>query len=320
MPTVQTYWPIAAGEILLGEIVLKRRMHSLVTASREIGVGVGVIEQFLVEAGALPEQDDRPPSRRLFDAEAHADMLAEIPTLVGSIAMRQAMGATKHELEALEADGVLVPRTRVPKVKSPWRLSDGKALVAELEQRAVPVAAENGTWETLLLARKRTAASMSTLIEAIRAGRLPVGQRPDVVGFHGFVVPRKEVERLVPTRDVQGEGVEHHPPDLIPAAEFGRSVGLRDNGNFLALIEAGHVPARQVLNVKTGRLQYHLGAEDIASFHRRFVTLTTLSAETGHHRHTLKGLLAASKVGRFAPEGQDFGPVYLRAEVSQAVR
>lgn len=320
VPTVQTYWPIAAGEILLGEIVLKRRMHSLVTASREIGVGVGVIEQFLVEAGGLPEQDDRPPSRRLFDAQAHAEMLAEIPTLIGSIAMRQAMGATKHELEALEADGVLVPRTRVAKVKSPWRPSDGTALVAELEQRAVPVAAEDGTWETLLLARKRTAASMSTLIEAIRAGRLRVGQRPDVVGFHGFVVPRKEVECLVPTRDVEGEGVEHHPPDLIPAAGFGRSVGLRDNGNFLALIEAGHVPARQVLNVKTGRLQYHLGAEDIASFHRRFVTLTTLSAETGHHRNTLKGLLAASKVGRFAPEGQDFGPVYLRAEVSQAVR
>jgi hypothetical protein len=44
--------------------------------------------------------------------------------------MRQAMGATKHELEALEADGVLVPRTRVAKVKSPWRLSDGTAFVA----------------------------------------------------------------------------------------------------------------------------------------------------------------------------------------------
>ena len=314
------HWPIAAGETVLGEVVSERRLHSLVTASREIGVGVGVIEQFLVEAGALPEQDDRPPSRRLFDAKAHADLLAEIPALVGPIALREAMGATKHELEALEADGVLVPRTRAAKVKCPWRLSDGTALVAELEDRAVPVAAEDSTWETLLLARKRTAASMSTLIEAIRAGLLRVGQRAGVAGFHGIVVPRKLVERLVPTLELEGEGEEPNPSDLVPAAEFGRSVGLRDNGNFLALIEAGHVPARQVLNVKTGRLQYHLGAEDIASFHRRFVTLTTLSAATGHHRNTLKSLLAASRVGRFAPEGQDFGPVYLRADVSQAVR
>jgi hypothetical protein len=314
------HWPIAAGETVLGEVVPERHLHSLVTASREIGVGVGVIEQFLIEAGALPEQDDRPPSRRLFDPRAHADLLAEIPTLVGAIALRKAMGATKHELEALEADGVLVPRTRLAKIKSPWRLSNGPTLVAELENRAVPVAAEDGTWETLLLARKRTTVSLAIMMTAIREGYLPVGQRAGVAGFHGIVAPKKLVERLVPTLDVEGEGVEPNLLDLIPAAEFGRSIGLRDNGNFLALIEAGHVPARQVLNLKTGRLQYHLGTEDIAAFHRRFATLTTLSTETGHHRNTLRGLLAAARVSRFAPEGQDFGPVYLRAEASQAVR
>ena len=218
----------------------------------------------------------------------------------------------------METLGVLVPRTRVAKIKFPWRLSDGTNLVAELENRAVPVAAEDGTWETLLLARKRTTVSMSTLIAAIRDGRLPVGKRAGVAGFHGIVVPKKVVECLVPTLDLEGERVEPGPSDLIPAAEFGRSIGLRDNGNCLALIEAGHVPARQVLNLKTGRLQHHLGTEDIAAFHRRFATLTTLAADTGHPRNTLRGLLAAARVGRFAPEGQDVGPVYLKAEVSRA--
>jgi hypothetical protein len=181
------------------------------------------------------------------------------------------------------------------------------------------VTEDDDRWETLLLARKRTTVSLATLIEEIREGRLPMGQRAGVRGFHGFVVPRNEVERLVPTLDVAVEGREHSPSDLIPAAEFGRSVGLRDHGNFLALIEAGHVPARQVLNVKTGRPQYHLGAEEISVFHQHFVTVTTLSEENGYHRNTVRSLLAASQVRRFAPDGRDFGPVYLRREASKAV-
>jgi hypothetical protein len=48
------------------------------------------------------------------------------------------------------------------------------------------------------------------------------------------------------------------------------------------------------------------------------VTLTTLAAETGKHRNTLRGLLA--RLARFTPEGHDFGPVYLRSDVSKVLR
>jgi hypothetical protein len=71
----------------------------------------------------------------------------------------------------------------------------------------------------------------------------------------------------------------------------------------------------QVVNPDTGRLQHFLRPEDVAAFHRRFVTLTTLATETGRHRNTLRGQLAANGVARFAPDGQSFGPVYLREEV-----
>jgi hypothetical protein len=314
------HWPIGAGEMLLWEVVPERRLHSLVTASKEIGIGAGVIEQFLAEAGALPERDDRPMSRRLFDARMHADLLKEIPTLVGPITMRKAMGATRQELAALEADGVLAPRTRMKKVKSPWRISDGTSLVAELEGCAASVPADDETWETLLLARKRTRVSILNLIAAIRDGRMPLGQRAGVPGFHGLVVPRISVDRFVRANEAKDRKVNRQSSCLIPAAEFGRSVGLRDNGNFRALIEAGYVPAQKVRNEKTGRQQYFLGHEEIALFHQRFVTLTTVANASGQHRNTLRGIFATSRVGRFAPEGRDFGPVYLRAEVARALR
>ena len=73
-------------------------------------------------------------------------------------------------------------------------------------------------------------------------------------------------------------------------------------------------------NPTTGREQYWLSAEEIASFHARFVTLTTLSDETGNHRNTLKSLLEASRVARFVPGDQNFGPVFLREEAIKALQ
>ena len=316
---VLDHWPIAPWDVLLGEVVAERRLHSLVSASKEIGVGAQVIGHFLIEAGALPEQDVRPPSRRVFDARAHSGLLAEIPTLVGPIAMREAIGATRQELVALEEEGILVPRTRVSKVKNPWRIPDGVTFVAGLRAGAVPVVEDDAAWETPLLARQRTEVGLADLFGRIREGRLAVGQRAGVPGFHGIVVRKRDVDDLALTLGTARTSDGDDPSGLISAAEFGRSVGLRDLGKFLALIEAGHVPAMKCKNPRTGRMQHFLTADDVSSFHRRFVTLTTLSLETGHHRNTLRRIVAVPRVARFGSGGQDFGPVYLRAEAVAAL-
>lgn len=110
-------WPLGPGEVVLGGALPQRQLHSLRTAAVETGIGAKVLEPFLIEAGSLREDEHpRPDSPRLFDAQAQAGLLAEIPTLVGPIAMRNAMGATRMELEALTEAGVLKPQTRVKKV------------------------------------------------------------------------------------------------------------------------------------------------------------------------------------------------------------
>jgi predicted ArsR family transcriptional regulator len=122
-----------------------------------------------------------------------------------------------------------------------------------------------------------------------------------------------------PARAARDEMLDEVPGSMA-AAEFGRSVGLRDGGMFQALIEAGHVSAYRIINPRTGRPQHRMTPQDMAAFHRRFMTLTTLSAETGQHRNTLKGLLAARRITPFSPDGQDFGAVYLRADVASVMR
>jgi hypothetical protein len=56
------HWPIATGEIVLGEVLPERKFHSLKSAARETGVDEKVLEHFLVEVGALSVEDPRPHS------------------------------------------------------------------------------------------------------------------------------------------------------------------------------------------------------------------------------------------------------------------
>lgn len=226
-----------------------------------------------------------------------------------------------------QRDGRTCPAAFVQfaKVKNPWRISDGVGFIAGLCQRAIPIADNAPEWETLLLARKRTRVSLRDQVDAIHDKRLTLGKRSEVRGLHGLVVKKSEVDRLRISRTMnshpKAENVaKSGHPGLMSAAEFGPSVGLRDHGNFISLIEAGHTPAVRHTNPETGREQYWLSAEEIASFHARFVTLTTLSDETGNHRNTLKSLLQASRGPRFVPSDQDFGPVFLREEAIKALR
>ena len=228
------------------------------------------------------------------------------------------MGATAREFDGLAKEAILVPLTRISGVKHPWRLSDGVGLVDELRVKAGSVDAENKEWETLLHSRNRTGVCLASLVKAIRDDLLVIAQREGEDGFHGLVVPKADVDILA-LADGRAGSPKIELPGEMSAAEFGRSIGLRDHGNFTALIEAGYTPASAYLSPETGRYQYRLSAEDIRAFHRRFVTLPTLAQETRRHRNTLRGLLAKAGISRFRPDEQDFGPVYLRSEAERAL-
>ncbi|PWR01073.1 hypothetical protein DKT77_07005, partial [Meridianimarinicoccus roseus] len=88
------HWPIAQGTCLLGEDIATRKLHSVVTAAEETRLSPDLVEQVLVEFGVLSPDDPRPRGRRLFDAQAWAGLLNDLPELVGLKAMRAAIGAT----------------------------------------------------------------------------------------------------------------------------------------------------------------------------------------------------------------------------------
>ena len=152
------------------------------------------------------------------------------------------------------------------------------------------------------------------MIAAIEDGSLDVGAKEGVAGFHGIVV---RTEQLAPLLTIEERPDPTEGGKLQSSAAFGRSIGLRDNGSFAALIEAGYVSAKARLHPGTKRMQYWMEEADITAFTARFATPTMLIAETGLHRNTLYKLLDAARVEPFAPNGKDFGAVFLRSDLTK---
>jgi TniQ len=307
-------WPVAAGESVLGIIQPERQLHSVVTAAREANIGSALLEQFLVDAGAIGADDDRPTSRKTFNATAYADLLAEVPTLVGPTEMQRVMGATQGQLMSLAEDGVLAPRINIPTINSPWRPTDGIALIAELQELSVPIESSDKRWEGIQQAKKRSGVRVGAIITSLREGKLQLGRRTDLEGYAGFCVLMEEIDQM--SRQKQD------PAELtfLTAAVFGRSVGMRTQGWFERLAAAGHTPATRRPHPKWGGDRVYVSPCDINDFHNRFLTSTTMETEFGQHRRTLLAKLKTAKVKPFMPNGESFGALFLREEVETALR
>ncbi|WP_169306350.1 TniQ family protein [Paracoccus hibiscisoli] len=184
-------WPIAEGAVLLGQEVSQRRLHSVRTAAMALRVTERRLRPLLVEAGVISADDPRPDSRAVFDAQAHGGALRAIGSLVTDPQMRRTVGITEAELRALEQDGVLQPRTRLPGARLRWLEADGQALVEELNALAH---ANPGTakWETIQTAQANSKVSVGRIIVAIRARQIRVHALPGNTSYHGFKVCRSE--------------------------------------------------------------------------------------------------------------------------------
>ena len=306
-------WAFGAGDLVLGERLPARRLHSVTSAAKEAGLSEKKLEPILVEAGAIVAKDTRPANRKTFDAVRFGQLIAEIPHWIGVTELRSTIGATQNEVQALIEDGILVPATAVPTVVSPWRSGDGLALIAGLQALVVENVTDDDAWETLQMGAKRAGLRIGAIIAAIQSGALRLGCRAQAERYHGFVVRKEAIDALAREVHVRPEG-------LIPAAEFGRAIGCRGKDGFLAFLAAGHSPSKTMRHSKNGVTRLYMDEADREAFHQRFATLSTLSENLELHRNTVLARLDKAAVRPFAPFGQTFGPIYLREEAERVFR
>jgi hypothetical protein len=230
----------------------------------------------------------------------YSDLLAEIATLVGPLEMQAAIGATKAQLRSLRDDDVLVPRIAKSKIKSPWRIADGLDLLSELDALALIIGEGMDGWEDIQSASKRKRLRVGDIIEAVRQAELTLGRVNATTGYRFLMVMKSEIDEMAK----QVEQIRFHNREAsngIPASAFARSKGMRSEGWFQSLFEAGHVSAEWTHHPVTNALILYVSDEDIAAFNRRFLTLPQMQIEFGLHQNTCAARLRTSRLAPFSP-------------------
>ena len=72
-------------------------------------------------------------------------------------------------------------------------------------------------------------------------------------------------------------------------------------------------------NPKREEMRVYVSQADAAKFHIRILTSSTMEREFNLQKRSVLAKLRAAKVETFAPDGQDFGALYLRKEVEAAM-
>ncbi|MTH35130.1 hypothetical protein GL279_11005 [Paracoccus limosus] len=146
-----------------------------------------------------------------------------------------------------------------------------------------------------------------------------LGRLPGAAGYRSFMVSKSEINELA-SRESKVRFHTRPSVNATSAAAFSRSIGMRADGWFHSLFEAGHASASWVQHPITNVRMLYVSGEDIAAFNQRFLTPSQMQREFGLHKRTCLAKLRKAGVSPFAPDGKDFGALYERRFVEPVLR
>lgn len=275
-------WPLATGDEVVGEPVLRRGRMSLPAVAR-------LMQMPEADVLASTKADKRcPPGWTLID---HADARAAFPQGLTEPDFLQAMSLTPHQF-ALTRDAGLFESTRDQR----WNAWAAQDLIDELLLGAEPIYVAMHDWCSLGESSARLQMTFPNIIENIRLGRLArVGKYLQRSGFASVLVNLGHV------------GQESEATSLDA---FAYSQGLRPS-ELLTFVRRNGLPCQQVRGPRGGG-QLRMIAADREAFHERFISFRTLGVTA---RLGWTELQARLDAGGIRPAGGS-ARVYSRAEVN----
>lgn len=304
-------WPLGPGDEVLGQPVMERRLHSVRTASQATGIDQRRLRKMLAAAGLVPEAETGlPDSWEVFEAAEAQGILNGLINLVPAKTFAVLIGASRSQFDLLVRDGALVPALESDDVKAVWSPADGVRFLDGLLAGAVQISAAQHGWEHLSKSAQRLKIGPGEIIKAIRSGRITrIAKHADHEGYAAIYVDHAEVAGVL--------GVE--PPKAQSIELFAKSVGLLPPSRLKRLILNGETPATTLKNPKTKAEQQYITAADAEAFHRVFLTTRTVALQFNRSWQSLSAELRAKNVKPFSPGGEDYGNLYLRADVAAAL-
>lgn len=301
-------WPLGPGDVLLGEPVQHRRLHSVRTASDETGIDIRRLRKMLEAANMI--DPELPDNWATFDAQEAEELLAPMVTFLSAKEFAEMHGLSRSQFDLLVEDGVLTPALTEAKSKNVWDPRDGRIFLDGILAGAEIIQQAQHGWETIAKSAQRLKIRPTEIIQALHQGRIQRVARN--VQFHGYGSVHVYHEEVV---QVLGSD----EPAALSIELFTKAVGLARPVFLNRLVKNGHLPSTEMRNPRTKAVQRYIAEKDAAVFHQRFVTLRALAKAHKVPWQSLALKLRDAGVLPFSPDGADYGHLYLRSEVENAL-
>ncbi|WCE66266.1 TniQ family protein [Sulfitobacter faviae] len=291
-------WPLGPMDELMGEPVLERKKHSVITAAHELGMDPRLLRKLLADAGIIDlEGDDQ---RDVFDANLAAPFLNSIDHQVSALELQKDLKLSRSQFDLLRKDGYFTPTLGAAGHKPLWDLRQARAFINDLLRGAETIVSPGRHWVDLAKASQRLKIRPGQVIDLISDGRLNrIGKLEGETGYASILVFFEELKNVLNRPNAPGMTID----------AFARSVGLKPR-QAGRLIRKGHTSATMARNPKTHARQYYMQEQDIAAFKGNFVTLRELAILRGQSWQSLRAALKKDQVSQFSPDGLDYGPVF----------
>ncbi|OSP53531.1 hypothetical protein BV911_17525 [Pseudoruegeria sp. SK021] len=306
---IATTWPLGPGDDLMGEPVLERKVHSVRTAARELGMDSRRLRKLLVDAKLVrPRETGRDDQWELFDMASAQPYLDKIDTLVSAKDFQEALSISRSQFGLLRNDNYFPPSVDGGDHKPLWDVRASRKYLEGLLTGAEPIYVPMHKWGDIAKTAQRLKIPPGRILALLEARKIQrVGKHMTRDGYASILVTHDEIERLIDRPEAPGISIEI----------FARQCGLKASP-AMRLVRNGHTPSTQARHPKTGALQRFLAPADIAAFHARFVTLRALAVELAMPWQTLRVRLADKSVLPFSPDGSDYGALYERDTINAA--
>lgn len=283
-------FPVGPGDVVFGEPVETRRLHSIRTLSLETGLHPKRLRKLLSSAGLLPPNaDDLADGNCLFDAQK-AVSLAQAAA-AATLSVRDAgiyLNAPRVQRDMLYRSGIITPRFKATDhgAADQFAPEDLDAFLARLFDGAAPVKAAKAGLAGIPTAAKIACCSSVEVVQAVLDGRVTRKARlTSERGYMALLVDVEEVRALVRGAD----------PGGLSAEAVGARLQTRPHV-IRKLIVAGHLKSDTVTNPVNRCPMTVVPTAEAERFEAEFVTLFAFARQQGRHHMVVKKELDAAGV------------------------
>ncbi len=301
--------PIGTGEMLFGEAVQRRKLHSVRTASLETGAHPKQLRKVLLALGVLrPEDAENPNAWSLFDADAHSDLLEDVREAMPLRVASDYLGAGRVQGRLLFEGNYIRPFV----FKSDehglrehlFSKRELDAFLLRLFERA-GIAADSDQFVSIPTAAKRTNCSSKEILDLVLSGQIESCRLPGPATFMSLLVDYREVRSMV-RGEYEGE---------VNAEEATRRIRTAD-GATRALIDAGLLPTRTVINPKNRCPVEVISLAAIEQFRRTYCTSGEISRDTGIGPRRIERIIREHSIQPELPREQYRVSFYRRSQLA----